>query len=123
MEDERYDRRIFAKNLQKYLDMYEIKPIQLAEYLNVAKSTVSSWLSAQKTPRMDKVSMMAAMFGVNYSDLIEEQPTTTKDDELLTALKSNPTKLMLAEWICRLNEEQLQMVEGILQAVIGKSDK
>ena len=123
MEDERYDRRIFAKNLQKYLDMYEIKPIQLAEYLNVAKSTVSSWLSAQKTPRMDKVSMMAAMFGVNYSDLIEEQPTTQKDDELLKALQSNPTKLMLAEWICRLNEEQLQMVEGILQAVIGKSDK
>ena len=76
--------------------------------------------------KRDTIDNLAKALNVKPSYLLcidEEQPTTTKDDELLTALKSNPTKLMLAEWICRLNEEQLQMVEGILQAVIGKSDK
>ena len=125
MEEERYDRRIFARNLQRHLNRIEMKPAHLAEYLDVSKSTVSSWLSAQKTPRMDKVSTMAYIFGTTCADLLEEreQPTTTKGDELLAALQSNPTKLMLAEWICRLNEDQLRMVEGILHAVIGKSEE
>ena len=76
--------------------------------------------------KRDTIDLLASALNVKPSYLLcidEEQPTTTKGDELLAALQSNPTKLMLAEWICRLNEDQLRMVEGILHAVIGKSEE
>ena len=100
---------------------------QIADYVKVSEATVSRWESGDiANMRRDRIALLAQILKVSPTFVMtgkEEQPTTTKDDELLTALKSNPTKLMLAEWICQLNEEQLQMVEGILQAVIGKSDK
>ena len=100
---------------------------EIGNYVGVGKSTVRKWESGQiANMRRDKIAKLAEVLEVSPAYLMgwkEEQPTTTKDDELLKVLQSNPTKLMLAEWICQLNEEQLQMVEGILQAVIGKSDK
>ena len=98
---------------------------EIGNYVGVGKSTVRKWESGQiANMKRDKIAKLAEVLEVTPAYLMgwkEGQPTTTKDDELLAALHSNPTKLMLAEWICRLNQEQLQMVEGILQAVIGKS--
>lgn len=110
-----------AKNIKKYMIENGVTATDVCNTLGFPMPTFSDWIREKTYPRIDKIEKMANYFGIQKSDLIEEQPTTTKDDELLKALKSNPTKLMLAEWICQLNQEQLQMVEGILQAVIGKS--
>lgn len=111
-----------AKNIKKYMVENGVTATDVCNTLGFPMPTFSDWIREKTYPRIDKIEKMANYFGIQKSDLIEEQPTTTKDDELLKALKSNPTKLMLAEWISRLNnDEQLQMVEGVLQAVIGKS--
>ena len=52
-----YDRRIFAENLLRLMRERQERQIDLARLLNVSKSTVSSYCSAQQLPRM------AASFG------------------------------------------------------------
>lgn len=39
----------------------------------MTSSTVSNWCTGQKLPRMDKVEKIAAHFGVQKSDLIEDK--------------------------------------------------
>ena len=45
--------------------------IDLAEYLGVAKSTVSMWVNGVRVPRMARIDAMARFFGVNRSDIME----------------------------------------------------
>lgn len=66
-------RRIFAKNLNGLLSATGVKQYELSERLGVSESTVSSWCSGAKMPRMSKIDQMAIMFGVSRSDLLEEK--------------------------------------------------
>lgn len=114
----------FADRLKYYMESHDLSFRDMEKLTDIPAQTIHRYVHGQRTPKINVVPDLAKRMGVSdrwLMGLDEEQPTTQKDDELLKALKSNPTKLMLAEWICRLNEEQLQMVEGILQAVIGKS--
>ena len=62
---------IFGQNLTDLLDRNGINQNELAAKMSVAPSTVSSWCSGEKMPRMDKVEWMANFFGVSKSQLIE----------------------------------------------------
>lgn len=68
-----YDKSIFAKNLRARLDDRQMTAVDLARHLDVSKAIVSEWLSGRKMPRMDKVSRIATLFGVQISDLIESK--------------------------------------------------
>ena len=69
------NKKAFAKNLRKYMELKGIDRYQLCEALGFKYSTVSEWLSANKYPRMDKIEQLAEYFGVKKSDLIEENAT------------------------------------------------
>ena len=69
-----YDRRIFAENLLRLMRERQERQIDLARLLNVSKSTVSSYCSAQQLPRMDKIEQLALHFGVTRSALLGEEP-------------------------------------------------
>lgn len=68
-----YDKKIFARNLMTELKRSGESQRDLARLLNVTSSTVSNWCTGQKLPRMDKVEKIAAHFGVQKSDLIEDK--------------------------------------------------
>lgn len=65
-------RGIFKDNLKHYMSLNRIKQTDIAQALNVSKSTVSSWCSGLKIPRMDKIEELAKLFGIQKSDLIEK---------------------------------------------------
>lgn len=79
---ERYDTQIFAKNLSGLLEANHISQRDIAKILSVSSSTVSSWCTGQKIPRMDKIERLASYFGVLKSDLIEEKPTPVSESGL-----------------------------------------
>lgn len=79
IQQEGYDKKIFAKNLNHYMTITGTKPADICRLLNVSKSTVSSWCNAQKVPRMDKIEALANYFNVLKSDLIEN---TLIDDSI-----------------------------------------
>lgn len=70
---EEYNKKIFAENLNYYMSINNKTPADLIKLLNVSKSTVSSWRNGEKTPRMDKIEILAKYFNCLKSDLIEEK--------------------------------------------------
>lgn len=72
MGEENY-RRIFTSKLKYYMQLHGKNQMDLMHDLNLSSSTVSSWCTGQKLPRMGKIQMLADYFGINKSDLIEEK--------------------------------------------------
>lgn len=66
-------RKIFIKNLNKYLDSFQMNQADLANRLSVNKSVVSSWLSGSRYPRMNTMEKIANIFNIEKSDLIENK--------------------------------------------------
>ena len=46
---------------------------ELADYIGVNKSTVSNWVNGVRTPRMDKVDMMAQFFNVDRFEILDDR--------------------------------------------------
>lgn len=67
--------KIFAKNLKYYLNKNNMTQLELSQKLGVGTTSVYNWCNAIKTPRMDKVDKMCAIFGIKRSDLIEDKST------------------------------------------------
>lgn len=87
-----YDNNIFSKNLNSYMEKTDTKSIDLARALNVSKSTVSSWVNAQKIPRMDKIEALADYFGILKSDLLEDH-NALNNETITMGLKENLKQL------------------------------
>ena len=71
-------KKVFAKNLRKYMELNKKNQVDLMNDLHLSSSTVSNWCTGLKLPRMDKVQILADYFHINKSDLIEEN----KDSDL-----------------------------------------
>ena len=69
---------ILSKNLVYYMENNNIDRNKLCKDLGLKYSTVSEWISAKKYPRIDKIEILANYFGINKSDLIEEQLMTDR---------------------------------------------
>lgn len=65
-------KKIFANNLNYFLQINNKSQIEVANKLKIKPSTFSSWCTGQKMPRMDKIEMLANYFNIKKSDLIEE---------------------------------------------------
>lgn len=75
-------KKTFAENLSRLLERNNITQIELAKRMKVAASTVSSWCSGEKMPRMDKVEWMASFFQVSVTDLMNpynQKPAAPRD--------------------------------------------
>lgn len=75
-------KQIFANNLNRILTERGVSQIELAKMLGVSKSIVSEWCKGSKTPRMDKVQMIANKFGLLLTDLMEDKSQKTSIDLL-----------------------------------------
>lgn len=65
--------KVFSNNLRHLMLVHDKKQADLVQDLGFTKSTVSSWCTGTRAPRMDKVEKLAQYFGVQKSDLIEEK--------------------------------------------------
>jgi len=61
----------FGENLKYYLAKYGVNQAELAKRLDVTPAAVSSWITGQKTPRMDKVTVLTRMFHCTVADLLD----------------------------------------------------
>lgn len=95
-----YDKKIFARNLQRFMDENGKSRKDMCNALNFNYYTFTDWIKGRKIPHIDKIEIIAEYFGVQKSDLIEdkqlkEQPeemailaaSILRDPELLDALK------------------------------------
>lgn len=100
MLDNEY-RKIFAKNLNRYMQINGKTQADLIKDLKYSSSTISNWCTGQKIPRMDKIEQLATYFGINKSDLIEnktEKPVSSQKQAIIDKI-INMDDDMLNRWI------------------------
>ena len=78
MLDEK-ERKIFADNLNFYMNKFNKSQADIVSDLGINKSTISTWCKGAKMPRMGTIQILANYFGVKKSDLVEQKAEYEKD--------------------------------------------
>lgn len=65
--------KTISKNLKRIMFEAETNQTEVAKKLGVSSSTMSSWMTGSRIPRMDKVDMLCDFFGVLRSDILEDK--------------------------------------------------
>lgn len=128
MSDE-YFKKIFSKNLQKYMELNNKEQIDLVNDLGLNKSAVSTWFNGTRLPRMDKVDILAKYFRINRSDLIEEKDVSDNTNYYLDKESSataqflfeNPEYKVLFDASKKVKPEDIQFVADMIKRVTGNT--
>lgn len=67
------NKQVLANNLAYYVERSGKSQKELAEMVGVATSTFNDWVKGKKYPRIDKIELLANIFRILKSDLIEER--------------------------------------------------
>lgn len=86
--------KIIGKNLRRIALSHDKTQTDIAKYLGVNKSTVSSWFNGNRIPRMDKIDRLCTMFNVSRSDIMEPH----NQSPLLSAFESLYNKIADASY-------------------------
>ena len=70
--------QVVAQNLRRIAYESGKSQIEIARDLNINKGTLSAWMNGTRTPKMPKIDMLCAYFGVNRSDLMEPHSNPIK---------------------------------------------
>lgn len=68
-------RSILANNIRIHLARKGKSQTDMSRELNIAETTVSSWMNCERYPRLDKIQLMADYFNVRRSDLTDGSPS------------------------------------------------
>lgn len=66
------NKKIFAKNLNHYMEINNKNRQQISKDLKVPYTTVTSWCKGEFYPRINRIQQLADYFSINKSDLVEE---------------------------------------------------
>lgn len=109
------NKNIFALNLKRYMDLNGKSRKDVSEALGISYYTVTDWVKGKKYPRMDKVEMLAAYFGILKSDLIEDktkEKPTVQDDRL------SEGKQQLIDFAKSVPEDKIDLVLKIMKSIV-----
>lgn len=120
-------KKIFAQNLTYFLNLNGKKQIDLSNELGIGLSTINSWCTGSKMPRMDKVQLLADYFGIGKSDLLDDK---SKEDnyyldkesaEAAQFLFENPEYKVLFDASRRVKKEDIDLVAEMIKRMAGNS--
>lgn len=86
-------KKIFAKNLNYFMNLNDKKQIDLAKYMGSSTGLVSSWCRGEKMPRVDKIKAICDWFHIEMSDLLTDKSKQQEEGYYLT----EETKRIAAE--------------------------
>lgn len=72
--------RVFASNLNYYLDLNGMTQVEAAEKIGVSQQRFNTWAQGKAYPRMDMIQKLADLFGIQKSNLIDV-PQNVHDNE------------------------------------------
>ena len=80
---------IFSANLLYYIRISGKTQKEIAETLNISRSSLNNWIKGSKYPRIEKIEQLADYFCISTTDLIEkkELPDDDNSDLSITKLK------------------------------------
>ena len=69
---------VMGNNIKFYMDKKGVDRNKLSQDLKVSYSTISDWINGNTYPRIDKIELMANYFGIEKSDLVEDNEALGK---------------------------------------------
>lgn len=78
------NKKVFANNLNYYMNLNRVDRNKLCKDLNFNYTTVREWTNGTSYPRIDKIEMMANYFGIQKSDLIENRDNKKNEETIYT---------------------------------------
>lgn len=116
------NKEVFAKNLAKYVERSRKTQKELSEFLGVATSTFNDWMKAKKYPRIDKIEMLANIFGCLKSDLIEDKTEMQKNNDVISdiiiRLRTDGDYLDVCSLLKDVDPDQIAGVKQMLTAFL-----
>lgn len=120
------NKQVFAENLRHYIEQSGKKQIEVAEECGVAQSTFNDWVNAKKYPRIDKIEMLAGIFKILKSDLIERKNDERREmqkkndtlSDIVVKLRTDEELFAVVDSICRLDSEKLIAVKSVVSALL-----
>ncbi len=129
MADEE-QKRIFSKNLNKYLSLSNKTQKEVADAIGVSPQTFNTWCQGIALPRMGKVQLLADYFGIGKSDLIDEKEDSPIDHyylnedarEMAQFMFENPEYKVLFDASRKVKKEDIAFVKEMIDRMRGDSD-
>lgn len=116
------NKKVMAKNLTFYVERSGRTQREIAERIGVAPSTFNTWMKGIKYPRIDKIEMLANLFGILKSDLIEDRSEMEKKNDILTdiviRLRGDEEFLSLVATLHELDKDKITGVRLMLKALL-----
>lgn len=110
------NKEIFSSNLRRYMKLNQVARKKLSEDLGVSYYTITDWVNGKKYPRMDKVELLAAYFGILISDLVEDKKEMQKNNDtavdIVDKLMDNPSIYPLVDRLIE-DSEFLSLVKKL----------
>lgn len=75
------NKKVMGMNIQRNIDRMGITRKDFAKAIGVPYSSLTDWINGKSYPRIDKIEIMARYFGVQKSDLVEDQTTVPTDGQ------------------------------------------
>ena len=116
------NKEIMAKNLRYYIERSGKTQKEICEIIGVPTSTLNNWMRGNKYPRIDKIEMLANLFGILKSDLIEEKTKEHKEmqkkndilSDIILKMNEDAELLSMVEALSNLGFEQREAVKSVL---------
>lgn len=66
------NKRVFARNLKRFMFESGVTRSEICRDLNISYTTLSDWINARTYPRINNIELLAQYFGIKKSNLIEK---------------------------------------------------
>lgn len=76
-------KKIFARNLNKYMSLNQKRQIEVAEDLKINPTTLNTWCKGNALPSVGKIQKLADYFRIGKSDLTDEKEDCDADAEFM----------------------------------------
>lgn len=104
----------FSKNLKYLREKKGLEQQELAENLNVPRSTLSCWENGIRTPKIEQIQEIAKYFNVDI-DIISKDYSDTPFSNELDILYSKSKDI--------LNETEIDMIKHSMQRAINRYEE
>lgn len=118
------NKEIMSRNIKRYMERKGVTNQQLCADLDFKYTTFLDWINAVTYPRIGKIEAMADYFGVQKSDLIEEELTEEKEKDndlladIIVRMRTDETFKSAVVSIYKLDASKLNGVEEMLRAFV-----
>lgn len=116
-----------SNNIQRLMKEKGVTATDVCKALGFPNATFSDWINAKTYPRIDKIEKMAAFFGVEKADLVEEPETMQRqrgdleDDaellEYLEYLRTRPEARILMSTMRGATKEEVEENVRFIEAL------